>query len=103
MEHGLIDAQLGGLLVKKRVAPVGRGKRGASRIIVATNFNNRWYFLFGFDKSERANINSKELQAMQEIAKDLLGLDVAGIDAALRSRYIVEICHDDQDEDKQTP
>lgn len=97
MQHGLIDAHLGGQVVKKRVAPAGRGKSGATRTIIATNFGSRWYFVFGFDKNQRANISKSELRFLQELAKDLLGLDDAGITAALAHRQIVEICHDHKD------
>lgn len=98
MKQGLIDADLGGHVVKKRVAPAGRGKSGASRTLIATNLANRWYFLFGFDKNERANIDRAELQAFQEIAKDLLRLDDAAIASALAANAIVEICHDNEDD-----
>ncbi len=98
MRQGLIDAHLGGQVVKKRIAPAGRGKRGAARTLVATNLGSRWYFLFGFEKNERANIDQAELQALQEIAKDLLRLDDIAIASALATRSIVEICHDDEDD-----
>ena len=49
MALGLIDANLGGHLVKKRVALRGRGKRAGARTIVATKFEERWVFLFGFE------------------------------------------------------
>ncbi len=51
MVAGLIDADLGGHVVKKRVALAGRGKRGGARTIVATNLADRWFFLFGFGKT----------------------------------------------------
>lgn len=57
MEQGLIDADLGGHVVKKRVAVPGRGKSGGARTLVGTNFGNRWFFLFGFEKNERDNID----------------------------------------------
>lgn len=98
MRRGLIDAHLGGHVVKKRIAPAGRGKSGASRTLIATNLGNRWYFLFGFDKNERANIDRTELQALQEVAKDLLQLDDTAIASALATNAIVEICHDDKDD-----
>lgn len=63
MEYGLIDADLGGQVVKKRVALQGRGKRAGARTIIATNRGNRWFFLFGFNKNERANIDDGELKA----------------------------------------
>jgi hypothetical protein len=57
MERGLIDANLGGGIIKKRVALPGRGKRGSARTLVATNSANRWFFVFGFEKNDRDNIN----------------------------------------------
>lgn len=94
MEAGLIDADLGGQVVKKRVALAGRGKRGGARTIVATNRGSRWYFIFGFSKNERANIDKHELRALQELALDLLGQDDKAIVTALKAREIAEICHD---------
>jgi hypothetical protein len=45
MAQGLIDADLGGGVVKKRVGHSGRGKRGGARTLalVATNKGNRWF------------------------------------------------------------
>ena len=94
MEAGLIDADLSRQLVKKRIALSGRGKRGGARTIVATNFGDRWYFLFGFNKNERANIDKGELHALQELASDLLGQDDNAIATALKAGELVEICHD---------
>jgi hypothetical protein len=50
MAQGLIDADLGGGIVKKRVGLSGRGKRGGARTLVATNKANRWFFVYGFEK-----------------------------------------------------
>ncbi|PIY21251.1 MAG: hypothetical protein COZ12_05725, partial [Deltaproteobacteria bacterium CG_4_10_14_3_um_filter_60_8] len=72
MEKGLIDADLGGGVVKKRIALPGRGKSGSTRTLVATNKGDRWFFLFGFEKNERANITPEELAALRELAKQLL-------------------------------
>jgi len=69
MEKGLIEANLGGDVVKKRLALPGRGKRGGARTLVATNKDNRWFFLFGFRKNERANITSEELEGLREITR----------------------------------
>jgi hypothetical protein len=95
---GLIDANLGGHVVKKRVALPGRGKSGGARTLVATKLGDRWYFLFGFGfgKNERANIDKHELRALQELAADLLNQDDATIAAALKAGELVEIRHDQQ-------
>ena len=96
MERGLIDADLGGGVVKKRVALPGRGKSGGARTLVATNKGNRWFFVFGFEKAERPNVTAKELEALQKIAADLLKLTSKDLDAHVEFGELQEICHDDQ-------
>lgn len=93
MSRGLIDADLGGHVVKKRVALQGRGKRGGARTIVATNLDDRWFFLYGFRKNERANIDKDELRLLQEVAEDLLGFDGRQIATALAAGEIMEVLH----------
>ena len=97
MERGLIDADLGGGVVKKRVALPGRGKSGWARTLVATNKGNRWFFVFGFEKNERPNVTAKELEALQKIAADLLKLASKDLDAHVEWGELQEICHDDQE------
>lgn len=99
MERGLVDADLGGSIVKKRVALPGQGKSGGARTLVATNKGSRWFFVFGFEKNERANVSPKELEALQSVAADLLKLIGAQLDAHVASAALQEICHADQDGD----
>ena len=51
MRAGLVEADLGGNLFKKRIARPGRGKSGGFRTIVVTNFQSRWFFVYGFAKN----------------------------------------------------
>jgi hypothetical protein len=97
MERGLIDADLGGAVLKKRVALPGRGKSGSVRTLVATNKSNRWFFLFGFEKNERGNVSAKELEALRAIATDLLRLSSVELDAHIAIGALQEICHECQD------
>lgn len=97
MTGGLIDADLGGGVVKKRVALPGRGKSGGSRTLVATNKGNRWFFVFGFEKNDRANISDDELEGLQELASDLLNRTARQLDEAVEDASLLEICHDKQD------
>ena len=97
MESGLLEADLGGGVFKKRVALPGRGKSGSVRTLVATNRGNRWFFVFGFEKNDRTNISAKELEALQRIAADLLRLGSSELDAHVASEALQEICHDRQD------
>ena len=52
MAAGLIDADLGGSVYKKRVPLPGRGKSGGARILVATKHADRWFLLivYGADR-----------------------------------------------------
>lgn len=91
MVQGLIDANLGGHLVKKRVALRGRGKSAGARTIVATKFEQRWIFLFGFEKNERSNIDVGELKALQELAASLLDLNQQAIAKAISAGQLFQL------------
>ena len=92
MVDGLIDADLGGGVVKKRVGLAGRGKRGGARTLVATNKGNRWFFVFGFEKNDRTNIGDDELEGLQAIAADLLARSGMQLDEAVADGTLQEIC-----------
>lgn len=96
MTQGLVDADLGGNVFKKRIALPGRGKRGSVRTIVATNFGKRWFFLYGFNKNERSDIGKKELKILREVASDLLALNDRQIQIAVSTREIEEISNDSE-------
>jgi hypothetical protein len=93
LESGLVDADLGGAIVKKRVALPGRGKSRGARVLVATDRNRTYFFLFGFEKNERTNVSAAELDALQSIAGDLLALSSQQLDALVASGALQEICH----------
>ena len=94
MSQGLIDADLGGRIVKKRVGLAGRGKRGGARTLIATNKGNRWFFVYGFEKNDRTNIADDELEALQDIAKQLLARSGQQLDDAVQDGSLQEICND---------
>ena len=96
MESGLIDADLGGCVVKKRVALPGRGKRGGVRTLVATNRGDRWFFLYGFAKSDRENITAPELDELKSVAADLLARLPHELGALILSGALTEICRNGQ-------
>ena len=94
MEQGLIDADLGGGVVKKRVALPGQGKSGSSRAIVAHRKKSHWFFVYGFEKNDRANITDRERAALQKMAADLFGYSEADLDALVTGKNLLEICND---------
>jgi len=91
MLRGLVDAQLGGGVVKKRVARAGQGKSGSYRTILATNLRDRWFFMFGFAKNERDNVGDDELKMLKQLAAALLGMDTPAIAEAKKRSELVEV------------
>ena len=91
MVNGLVDADLGGYVVKKRLALHGRGKSSGARTIVATKFGERWFFLFGFEKNERSNIDKDELKSLQQLELTLLSFDASQLETAAIAGQLVEL------------
>lgn len=91
MERGLIDVKLGGQVVKKRVAIPGRGKRGSTRMVIAYRQGDKAFFIFGFAKNVRDNINAMELQALKLLARSLLSYPPAALAAAVIAGELIEI------------
>lgn len=94
MEQGLIDADLGAHVFKKRVPMQGRGKRGGSRTIVVTNKDDRWIFLFGFAKNVRDTLSPAELETARVLAGHLLALSGEDIANLIRLQKYEEVQHD---------
>ena len=92
MESGLVDADLGGLLYKKRVARPGSGKSGGYRTLLAARIGSRYVFLHGFPKSDKANITQDEKKALQFAGKVFLELPAEALSKALQSGALVEVC-----------
>lgn len=96
MARGLIDADLGGKVFKKRIPVPGRGKRGGARTLVGSNLQNRWFFLYGFEKNERESIDTRELAALQAIATALLRMEAKSLARAVVENELEEICHEEE-------
>lgn len=91
MSAGLYDADLGGGLLKKRIARPGQGKRDGFRTLVASNKRDRWFFVYGFPKNERSNIDTDEKEALKKLTAYLLSLTSQAIDRAKREDELMEI------------
>ncbi|MBS0291791.1 MAG: type II toxin-antitoxin system RelE/ParE family toxin [Proteobacteria bacterium] len=96
MEGGLIDADLGGLLYKKRVARPGGGKSGGFRTLLSARIGSRYVFLHGFAKNDKANITEDEKKALQFAGKVFLDLSGEALTKALQSGVLMEV-HCEQD------
>lgn len=91
MQAGLYEADLGGGLIKKRIARQGQGKRSGFRTLVATNKGERWVFVFGFSKNQRSNIDKDEEQALKKLAEYLLSLTQQDINKAQKANELIEV------------
>ena len=94
-EAGLVNADLGGGLIKQRVARKGQGKRGGYRTLVAFRSGARAVFLLGFAKNERDNIDPDELATLRQRAQAFLGLSEAAIEARIADDDMMEVDYGD--------
>ena len=90
-KSGLNDGELGGCLIKKRVARTGEGKRGGYRTIVVYRVETRAVFVYGFPKSAKANLTALELDEYRKLAEIYLSLTEAGITKALNEGELKEV------------
>jgi hypothetical protein len=90
---GLVDAQFGTELIKKRVACKGKGKSGGYLTIIAFRQAERAIFLHLVAKSEKANTSKQELAALKTLARHYMKMSPAELDAAVTSQALVEIRH----------
>jgi hypothetical protein len=90
-EKGQIDAELGGEVIKQRIARPGQGKSKGYRTIVFFRRGVRAFFVFGFAKSERANIEDAEKRQFKEAAKIVLALTEEQLAAQLKRGDFVEV------------
>ena len=95
---GLVDADLGGGLVKKRIGRPAQGKSGGYRTLVATNKGNRWVFVYGFPKNERSNIDKDEAEALKKLAAHLLSLTAQAVIKAKQAGELIEVDCDAKDQ-----
>ena len=96
-ERGIIDADLGGGLIKQRVARPGQGRSGGFRMIVAYRAAGRAVFLYAFAKSDRDNIDDDELEALRTIGANWLAASAELVGQAIEDGDLKEIEHDDDE------
>lgn len=97
--HGLIDADLGGGIIKQRVARPGQGKRSGFRMLLGLR-PDRAIFLFGFAKNERENIDGDQLKTLREIVASWFAADDRTIAQALKDGLLIEVQHGNKDEEE---
>ncbi|OWQ49002.1 hypothetical protein CDL60_03755 [Roseateles noduli] len=94
MERGLIDANLGSGLVKKRIGRSGAGKREGYRVMVARRGDGPWFFIEGYAKNERENVDIDSLDLIRRHAKALTAMSVPERAAAVERGTLNEVMCD---------
>ena len=93
-ERGLVDADLGGSVIKQRVARPGKGRSGGYRTLIAYRTKVRAIFIYGFAKNNKDNVTDSELAALRQLALEYLGYDQTQVDTHLKDRAWTEILCD---------
>ena len=91
IEAGLIDANLGGELLKKRIARPGSGKSGGYRTVLAYRRGERVIFMHLFAKNEKSNVTKSELAALKALARAYMSLSAEELDVAVSKLALREV------------
>jgi hypothetical protein len=102
-ERGLVDVDLGGGLLKQRVARKGQGRSGGFRTLIAYRQGARSVFMYGFAKNEKDNIDPDEVDALRTLAERLLGAADAGFEAMIVDQRLTEVGHDEDETQQKDP
>jgi hypothetical protein len=95
VEKGLVDADLGGGVIKQRIARQGQGRSGGYRVLLAFRDKERTIFVYGFTKSDRDNIDDQELAVVREVSASWLAADAKMLGLALAQGLLIEVQNDD--------
>ncbi|MDF0542874.1 type II toxin-antitoxin system RelE/ParE family toxin [Sphingobium yanoikuyae] len=90
-ESGLVDADLGGGVIKQRGARTGQGKSGGYRTLILFKQGDRAIFAFGFAKSAQANISKADLALLRNAATEALEWSAEELDRLVVSGTLLEI------------
>ncbi len=82
---------LGKFLYKKRIGNESAGKRSGHRVIVAAKIEQNYFFMYGFQKNEKDNLEEKELKIFKELAKDYVSYSLYQLEIALKAGELQQL------------
>ena len=91
LESGQVDADFGGGVYKMRIARHGEGKSSGYRVILFFRSHDRAFYQYVISKSDRDNINPKELHFYKKLAKIKLNMSDDEIAHALKTGELIEV------------
>lgn len=89
--RGLVDADLGHGLIKQRIARAGKGRSSGYRVVIVYRMDDRAIFLFGFAKSEQADLSPREFAALRDAAADYLRMNDTELDVLVAEKRCTEL------------
>jgi len=89
--QGLIDADLGGFVIKQRIPRTGQGRSGGFRSIIAFRKESLAFFIYGFSKGDKDNVSVEELKNLKEAAKVLMKLKNRQLEKAIEKGTLIEV------------
>jgi len=93
-ENGQIDADLGGGVIKQRIARPGEGKSKGYRSIILFRKRQKSFFVYGFSKSDLGNIRKDEEEQFKKMAKYVLALTDAQLKELIINGQFEEVSRD---------
>ena len=95
-ERGLIDADLGGGVIKQRVAREGEGKSGGFRTMILFKTGTRAFFVHGFAKNKVDNISDNDLALLRRLAAEMLNYNETELTQAINNSLLIEVTCDEE-------
>lgn len=93
-EKGLVDADLGGGVIKQRVARDGQGKSKGHRVIILFRKGDKAFIVFGFSKNDQSNLRRDEEERFKKMAKQYFSLSETRLSHYLNKGDFVEANND---------
>jgi hypothetical protein len=93
---GHVDADLGSGVVKQRIVREGQGRSGGYRAIILYREDGVAFFVYGYAKSRRAGIRPDETEQFKRMARHVLTLSGAQLDALIADGRFEEVADYDE-------
>ncbi len=103
MNDGQIDADLGGGVIKQRIARSGAGKSGGSRSIILFRKGDRAVYVYGFEKKNRTNIRPDELRVLQSLAETILGYTTVDLAREVKAGSLISVNEREENQNEEVP
>ncbi|MCF6776230.1 type II toxin-antitoxin system RelE/ParE family toxin [Thiotrichales bacterium 19X7-9] len=96
IENGKIDVDYGGFVIKQRLARDNQGKSGGYRNIILYRSGDKAFFVYGYAKKDKDNLNNEEVSAFREMATELLKLSEDNINKLIKQSKLIEVKQDEK-------